>query len=122
MSDPQSARSVADREATDWHVRLGERPVSADTLHAFKTWRETAGNAEAYHKVERLWRSTGSLSSDGDIQNLTQATLRTSRPGTKRVWSRRLFPVAVALVPVVAVAMALLFWRVGVRHYQGGGG
>lgn len=110
MSDPQSAASVADREATEWHVRLGERPVSADTLHAFKTWRQTAGNAEAYQKVERLWRSTGSLSSDGDIQNLTQATLRTSRARTKRVWSRRLLPAAVVLVPVAAVALALLFW------------
>ena len=105
MSDPQSAASVADREATEWHVRLGERPVSADTLHAFKTWRQIAGNAEAYQKVERLWRSTGSLSTDGDIQNLTQATLRTSRPRMKR-----LFPAAVVLVPVAAVALALLFW------------
>lgn len=110
MSDPQSATGVADREAAEWHVRLGERPVSADTLHAFKTWRETAGNAEAYHKVERLWRSTGSLSSDGDIQNLTQATLRTSRPRTKRAWPRRLLPAAVVLVPVAAVALALVFW------------
>ncbi|WP_201463321.1 FecR family protein [Brevundimonas aurantiaca] len=113
MSDPQSATGVADREAAEWHVRLGERPVSADTLHAFKTWRETAGNAEAYHRVERLWRSTGSLSSDGDIQNLTQATLRTSRSGTKRAWPRRFFPAVAVLVPVAAVAavaLALVLW------------
>ena len=118
MSDPQSAASVADREATEWHVRLGERPVSADTLHAFKTWRQIAGNAEAYQKVERLWRSTGSLSSDGDIQNLTQATLRTSRPRTKRVWSRRLFPAGVVLVPVAALALALLFWLPARGFYE----
>ena len=68
MSHPNSATGVADRQAIEWHVRLGQRPVSADTLQAFKTWRETPGNAEAYQKVEHLWRTTGTLSSDADIQ------------------------------------------------------
>ena len=110
MSDPQSAAGAADREAAEWHVRLGERPVSAETLHAFKIWRETAGNAEAYRKVEALWRTTGSLSSDPDIQALTQATLRASKPQARRAGSRRLVPAALALVPVAAIAVALLLW------------
>ncbi|WP_336978400.1 FecR/PupR family sigma factor regulator [Brevundimonas nasdae] len=84
MSDPNSATGAADRQAAEWHVRLGQRPVSADTLQAFKSWRETAGNAEAYHRLEQLWRTTGSLSQDADIQDLTRTTLRTTRPTTTR--------------------------------------
>lgn len=109
MSDPQSARSVADREATEWHVRLGERPVSAETLAAFKAWRATAANAEAYHRVETLWRSSGSLSGDTDIQKLTGDTLRASRPSKARARSR-LIPALAVLAPVVVAAVALMLW------------
>lgn len=110
MSDPQSANRVADREAAEWHVRLGERPVSADMLHAFATWRRNPANAEAYHRVETLWRTTGSLSSDPEIQALTQGTLRRSRPRLSHMWSRRLAPAAVVLIPVLIAALALLLW------------
>lgn len=110
MSDPKSATGVADRQAIEWHVRLGERPVSADTLQAFKTWRETPGNAEAYHKVERLWRSARSLSSDGDIQDLTRTALQNSRSSMKRGWPRRFMPASAVLASVVAVALTLAFW------------
>ncbi|MCV0415713.1 MAG: FecR domain-containing protein [Brevundimonas sp.] len=110
MSDPQIARSVADREATDWHVRLGERPVSAETLAAFKAWRATPANAEAYHRVETVWRSMGTLSGDQDIQDITRETLRTSRPAPRRTRSRALVPALAVLVPVVVAAVALSLW------------
>lgn len=110
MSDPPSATIVADREAAEWHVRLGERPVSADTLQAFKSWRQIAGNAEAYAKVERLWRGTGSLSSDADIRALTQSTLRASRPRPKRARSRRFLPAAIVATAAVAAAVGLFVW------------
>lgn len=110
MSDPNSATGVADRQAIEWHVRLGERPVSADTLQAFKAWRETPGNAEAYQKVEHLWRTTGTLSADAEIQELTRTALQTSRPGLKRGWPRRSMPAAAVLATAVIAALVLALW------------
>jgi len=110
MSDPQNANRVADREAAEWHVRLGERPVSAATLQAFAAWRRTPANAEAYRRVETLWRTTGSLSADPQIQALTQGALRRSRPRLTHIWSRRLGPAAVVLVPVIVAVVALCLW------------
>lgn len=118
MSDPQSANRVADREAAEWHVRLGERPVSAAMLHAFAVWRRIPANAEAYHRVETLWRTTGSLSSDPEIQALAQGTLRRSRPRLTQIWSRRLIPAAVVLAPVLVAAVALLLWLPGRDVYS----
>lgn len=110
MSDPQSANRAADREAAEWHVRLGERPVSAATLQAFAAWRRTPANAEAYHRVETLWRKTGSLSSDPEIQALTQGTLRRTRPRLSHIWARRLAPVAMVLVPVLVAVLVIGLW------------
>ncbi len=110
MSDPASATRVADREAAEWNVRLGERPVSADTLQAFKAWRQIAGNAEAYAKVERVWRNAACLSSDADVRALTQATLQTSKARPRRGSSRRLVPAAAVLATAVAIAVGLFFW------------
>ncbi|QYF87057.1 FecR domain-containing protein [Brevundimonas sp. PAMC22021] len=110
MSDPQSETGVADREAAEWHVRLGERPVSAATLQAFKTWRETPANADAYRRVETLWRTTGSLRADADIRALTQETLRTSRPRTGRFWIRRGLPAVAVGISVLVAAVALFLW------------
>lgn len=109
MSDPQARRRVADREAAEWHVRLGERPVSAATLSAFKAWRETPAHADAYRRVEALWRSAGGLIADADVQALTTHTLQETTP-RGRTWTRRLVP-AVALVGCLgAVALLASFW------------
>ena len=104
MSDPQDARREADREAAEWHVRLGERPVSAASLAAFKTWRTSAENAEAYQRLETVWRATGSLSSDADVQSLTRETLRASRPRASRSSKKILVPFA-AIATVMAIAV-----------------
>ena len=112
MSDPHAADRAADREAADWHVRLGERPLTADTLAAFRTWRETPANAEAYRRVEAMWRSAGRLSADADIQALTRETLRKTRRGAKGTWRRRLVPAAATLASLVLVAaLALYAWN-----------
>lgn len=120
MSDPQSPSGAADREAAEWHVRLGQRPVSADTLQAFRRWRETPGATDAYRRVEALWRTAGTLSTDEDIQALTRQTLRRSAARPPRRGLRRLLPTgrfpaglvpaAAVLVPALAAAAALLLW------------
>ncbi len=108
MSDPQDARREADREAAEWHVRLGERPVFAASLAAFRTWRALPENADAYQRLETAWRATGSLSSDADIQSLTRETLGASRPRAARSGKKALAPLA-AMATVMAIAVVSLF-------------
>lgn len=110
MSDPQSARGVADQEAADWHVRLGERPVSIETLRAFAVWREAPANAEAYRRIETLWRQSGALSGDADIRAVTGEVLRTSRKRPRRSGRSRLVPVLAALALLLAGGAALAIW------------
>jgi len=110
MGDPQGGNSAADREAAEWHVRLGERPVSAAALEQFRIWRTRPGNAEAYARVEALWRGAGTLAGDPDVQAVTQAALKASRPRPRRSLTRRALPAAAVLVPVVAAALVLAFW------------
>ena len=109
MSDPQDAKSVADREAAEWHVRLGERPVAAATLAAFRDWRATSANADAYQRFEILWRTSASLSTDADIQALTRDTLqRTRRPHARP--SRTVMAASAALLTAVALAAFMSLW------------
>lgn len=124
MSDPQAGQRVADREAAEWHVRLGERPVSAATLSAFKAWRETPAHADAYRRVEALWRLAGGLAADADVQALTKRTLNETAP-RGRSWARRLVPagaLAVCLGAVVVLGSVWLqtrnLYATGVGEYE----
>jgi len=110
MSDPHDAVGVADREAAEWHVRLGERPVSASTLSDFRAWRASPANADAYHRLETLWRTTGSLAGDADVQALTRETLEESR--RRPISSRRtvLWSSGAVVLTTVAAAIILSVW------------
>lgn len=110
MSEPPEAAGVADREAAEWHVRLGERPVSASTLSDFRAWRASPANADAYQRLETLWRTTGSLSSDADIQALTRETLEASRKKSVTSRPRALWTAGAVVVTVVAATIALTVW------------
>ena len=117
MSDPQDAGRVADREAAEWHVRLGERPLSAATLAEFRTWRERPDNAEAYQRVETLWRSAGALSGDAEIQTLAHDTLKASRPPSKAK-RNRLLPAAIITSCIVIGAVSLFLWAPSRNTYS----
>ena len=101
MSDPQARAAVADREASAWLVTLGEACVTAETLAAFQAWRALPVNAEAYQRMERLWRQTGSLAGDPDIQALTRDALAVKAPPravvSGRTWAAVLATGAVAV-------------------------
>jgi transmembrane sensor len=122
MTDARDAEGVADREAAEWHVRLGERPVSAATLEAFKDWRRTPANAEAWRRVENLMRGARVLSSDPDIQALTRNTLRSSgRKDRGFVAGPRHLAVVVTATGVFA-ALGLFFWMPDRNHHSTGVG
>jgi len=80
MTSPTRRVKTAEVEAADWHTRLGEPRVSAETVEAFFEWRKLPDNAEAYRRVERIWASTMSLSSDPVLADEVDAILsRTAR-------------------------------------------
>jgi transmembrane sensor len=54
-------------EAAEWLARLNRRSVSSEELQEFYSWRREPGNAEAYDKVERIWRDSRGLGDDRDI-------------------------------------------------------
>lgn len=110
MSDPQDVSAVADREAAEWHVRLGERPISAAALSEFRVWRANAANAQAYQRLEAMWRAAGSLSGAPDIQALTRDTLTATRPRAGRPRRRILLPSVLAAAVVAVCAAALFVW------------
>lgn len=110
MSDPQDALSVEDREAAEWHVRLGEPPLSAETLAAFRIWRQVGENAEAYRRVEAIWRSAGGLSRDRDIEALTRTTLADTGGRVRRRRRAWAAPAGLALACTLTAAVALAFW------------
>ncbi len=107
MSDPQDARRVADREAAEWHVRLGERPLSAATLSEFRAWRAATENADAYRRLETLWRAAGALSGDADVQGLARETLRSSRTPSAR--PRKVVASLAAVIAILAIAAVSFF-------------
>lgn len=77
---------TAEVEAAAWHTRLGEPRVSTETVEAFFAWRKVAENAEAYRRVEQVWASTASLSSDPALAGEVDAVLSrtTKRQGGPR--------------------------------------
>lgn len=86
MTSPTKRVKTAETEAAAWHMRLGEPRVSAETVEAFFEWRKVPENAEAYRRVEQVWASTASLSSDPVMADEVDAVLtRTARrQGTPR--------------------------------------
>ena len=67
MPGPKARIEPAETEAAAWHVRLGEPRVSAETIEAFFSWRQKPENAEAYRRVEAVWKETGRLANDPDL-------------------------------------------------------
>lgn len=80
MRAPSPDRDPAGKEAAAWFSRLNTRSVSSDTLEAFRAWRQQPGHRDAYAEVERLWRRTGVLEGDPDIEGVLAAALSRSRP------------------------------------------
>lgn len=105
MPNPKVRVEPAETEAAAWHARLGEPRVSAETIEAFFSWRQTPGNAAAYRRVEKAWADAGRLEADPDIAAAVEAAM--SRKGAvkdKASVSRGLFGLA-----AVGAALVLAF-------------
>jgi len=94
-----------DQQAADWLARLRTRSVGNDELRRFAEWRRVPGNADAYERVERLWREAEPLAADPDVHVAVQAALAAPRRG------RAIAMGAVALAASVLVVLAFVAVR-----------
>lgn len=68
---PGAGASEAEKEAVEWHFRLGQMPVSTETIHAFFAWRAAdPENRAAYERVEEVWTASRRLAADPGIERL----------------------------------------------------
>lgn len=101
MSD---RRDRARSEAAAWFARLGRQAVTTDALRAFRDWRRTPANAQAYAEVERTWAKAGTLAHDPEIRAATHAALD-RRPRTRPAGLPR-SPLAWGAAGLAALALA----------------
>lgn len=106
MSDRPAGDANVRAQAAAWFAKLHQREISADVLEAFRAWRKGAGHRDAYAEIESVWRKTGKVEGDGDIDAaLTEAL---ARPATK---SRRaqglVWPGLGAGLALVAATLAI---------------
>lgn len=110
MASPNTRVAAADREAAEWHARLGVRNVTTRTLEAFFAWRSDPANAEAYRRVEKVWAASGRLSGDPEMHAVLTEIM--DRRSGQRLGGRirgAIFGVAGA-VAAVAVAVGAWAW------------
>jgi transmembrane sensor len=110
MTGPNVRVETAEEEAAAWHARLGTTVVATQTIEDFFAWRAIAGNAEAYRRVEKVWKDSAGLGGDPAVAKALDDALRR---GDRRLARRAPLPkvagaVAAGLVLVVATAGA--FW------------
>ncbi|WP_106639775.1 FecR family protein [Allosphingosinicella vermicomposti] len=96
-------------EAADWLARLNTRAVSHEELEEFYAWRRQPGNAEAYAKVEALWREARSLGGDRDIADAVREALERPRQRAAFLPTRRRQVLAGAGALVLVAAGATFF-------------
>ncbi|WP_313453320.1 FecR domain-containing protein [Brevundimonas sp.] len=78
MAGANTRVATADREAAEWHARLGVRRVSTRTIEDFFAWRAAPGNAEAYSRVERVWAESDRLAGHPRIQEAVSEVMTRS--------------------------------------------
>ena len=81
MSDPRPQRTRAQEEAAEWLARLGNYPISTQTVREFRDWRDDPANDAAYEEAEAFWEASGEQAADPEIMRMTQEALARRRRG-----------------------------------------
>jgi transmembrane sensor len=108
MSERAGDRTRALDEAAAWFAKLSRRSVTTETLRAFRAWRRTPVNRDAYEKVERAWATASALAQDPDIASVTRDAARPSRRRGVRTRLRTAAWTALTLACVVSLGVILL--------------
>lgn len=84
MANPNGVEK-AEEEAVAWHARFGATSIDSGAIEEFFEWRSKPGNADAYRRVDRVWRESQGLGSDPAIaEALDGARHRARRSGFGR--------------------------------------
>lgn len=84
MTNPNRVEK-AEEEAVAWHARFGATSIDSGAIEEFFEWRSKPGNADAYRRVDRVWRESQDLGSDPAIaEALDGARHRGRRSGLGR--------------------------------------
>lgn len=70
MTTPAAKPGPVEAEAASWFAQLNTTTVSAETMAAFRLWRQQPGHREAFQAVERMWGKTAVLMADDEIQGV----------------------------------------------------
>ncbi|MDM8354279.1 FecR family protein [Brevundimonas diminuta] len=118
MTNPTMRVEKAEKEAADWHARLGTTSVVTKTIEEFFEWRSRPGNADAYRRVERVWRESQGLAGDPDVAGaLAEARGRGKGRAPKR--DRRPFVLGgLAITTAFALVIGGAFWWDGRGVYS----
>lgn len=121
MASPNIRVARAEREAAEWHARLGVRSVTTQTLEAFFAWRTVPENADAYRRVEKAWAVSGRLSGDTQMHAVL-AEIMDRRNSGSRVRRRGALVGAAGAVAALAAAVGVWSWWDGRSVYATGVG
>lgn len=109
MGVRQTTQTPADREAAEWHARLGTRTISLDTVQEFHSWRQAPANDAAYRRIEGQWDEADKLAEDPEILAALKAA---QQRGPKRRRRRKATAAAVAIGAACALALGgVFFWQ-----------
>lgn len=113
MTNPKKRVETAEVEAAAWHARLGTTSIEAGAIDDFFEWRSQPGNADAYRRVDQVWRESQRLGSDPAIAEALEGA---RRRGQQRGLGRRS-----VLVGGLAGATAFLLVIAGAWLWNGRG-
>lgn len=112
MANPKARVETADREAAEWHERLGARSVTTETIRAFFDWRASPANADAYRRVEMIWTESRKLSGQPEIaEALTDAMSRRLRKTPEDRTSRPLMGLVAISATAALVIGGWTWWQ-----------
>ncbi|MBB1180382.1 FecR domain-containing protein [Brevundimonas aurantiaca] len=110
MANPTTRVEAAEKEAAAWHVRLGTTSIETRTIEEFFEWRARPGNADAYRRVEQVWREGQGLGSDPALAEALDGARRRSRPGLSAGRRSVLFGGLAVATAVALVVGGSWFW------------
>jgi transmembrane sensor len=106
-------------EASRWLARLRAEPDSEDAVTDWLRWcEEDPGNAEAFERVQRLWRQMDQVSGDYRALTAAEGKLATEVPALLPVrrsrWSKAVRPATWRIAAILVCAVgAVAVWQWG---------
>lgn len=119
MSGFQKKARAPEKEAAVWHARLGSTSVATATVEEFFAWHAIPENADAYRRVDKVWRESGAHAADPVLARaLAEARSRARRRPSRGARSRTFIGLGVAVAGAVCLAVGGIVWQQGRGVYE----